>query len=86
MVHGIGRESVFVALFAWVMAAVAGVLHTDNSVRRLRVGYAAMLLLTGYLADSLAPRSDMGTSSDCPRGRGGPFPASAIACPAGAAR
>ena len=33
------------------------VLRTDNSVRRLRAGYTAMLLVTGYVDDSPSPSS-----------------------------
>jgi hypothetical protein len=35
-----------------------GVLRTDNSVRRLRPGYDAMLLVTGYVADDGTARPD----------------------------
>jgi hypothetical protein len=39
------------ALLARVPVTGTDVLRTDNSVRRLRVGYTAMLLATGYVAD-----------------------------------
>jgi len=41
------------------------ILRTDNTIRRLRTGCTAMLLVTGYVAGPLAVRSGMCASVDC---------------------
>jgi hypothetical protein len=43
-------------LLARLPVTGTGLLRTDNAVRRLRPGYDAMLLVTGYVADDDAPR------------------------------
>jgi hypothetical protein len=45
------------ALLAGLPVTGTDVLRTDNSVRRLRPGYDAMLLVTGYVADDGSGRS-----------------------------